>query len=148
MTTYQYDKATAHRGFLIVPFEVTRLSGRPLYSYVLLSGYGSQHQWHKSGNLAGIYAEDIYDVIHHAKVHLDRQDACGGKSGHFSNSYTYLRNLVVIYESADRYYYDHYAPDSLTNIAAPKLFSSKEECIEWVRAGLLRHTIRSVHSAK
>ena len=148
MLKYQYDKAATHRGFLIVPFEVTRISGRPIYSYVLLSGYGYQHQWHKSENLAGIYAEDIYEVIVHAKAHLDREDACGGKQGHFSSSYTYLRNLIVIYEAAGRFYYDHYAPERLTNIAAPKLFSSKEKCIDWVRTGLLRRTLRSTQSAK
>ena len=146
MTKYLYEKAASHRGFLIIPYEAARLSGRPLYSYVLLAGYGYQHQWHKTENLAGVYTEDIYEVVIHAKAHLDRHEACGGKESHFSGSYTYLRNLVVIYEAAGRFYYDQYAPESLTNIAAPKLFSTKQDCIEWVRLGLLRRAIRQVQT--
>ncbi|WP_026100911.1 hypothetical protein [Synechococcus sp. PCC 7336] len=142
MTNYQYDKAASHRGFMIIPFEGGKISGRSLFSYVLLSGYGYQHQWHKTENIAGVYAEDAYEVVKLAKAHLDRHKAIGGSPTHFTLSYTYLNNLIVIHEAAGRFYYDHYTPGNLNNIAAPKLFSSEQECIEWVRLGLLRRTVR------
>ncbi|MGK7908197.1 MAG: hypothetical protein AB4040_13360 [Synechococcus sp.] len=146
MERYLYEKSVAHRGFLIIPFLAGNLSGRSLYSYVLLAGYGYQHQWHKAENPAGCFTEDPYEVVQAAKAHLDKADAVGGPEQYFRHRYTYLNNLVVLYKAAGKYYYDHYAPYGLNNIAAPKLFPTEQECIEWIRLGLLRRAVREVRA--
>ena len=55
---------------------------------------------------------------------------------YFKLRYVYDDDLIVIHQEADKFFYDHYKPDSLTNIAAPKIFQSEHECINWVKAGL------------
>ena len=144
MNRYLYEKSVAHRGFLIIPFVAGNVSGRQLYSYILLAGYGYQHKWHKCENPAGYFTEDVYDVLQAAKKHLDKAEAVGGAEQHFRHRYTYLNNLVVLYKAAGKYYYDHYAPYGLNNIAAPKLFATEQDCIEWIRLGLLRRAVREV----
>jgi hypothetical protein len=46
--------------------------------------------------------------------------------------------LIVIHEGAGKYFYDHYKPEELNNVAAPKLFKSESDCISWIKQGLDR----------
>ncbi|HCF29927.1 MAG TPA: hypothetical protein DEV81_22615, partial [Cyanobacteria bacterium UBA11049] len=56
----------------------------------------------------------------------------------FKSRYTYRNNLIIILEISGKYFYDHYPPDNLNNIAAPRIFSSEAECINWIKQGLER----------
>jgi hypothetical protein len=49
--------------------------------------------------------------------------------------------LIIVFKEGGKYFYDHYPPELLNNIAAPKLFTSEYECLNWIQQGLDgRHT--------
>jgi hypothetical protein len=44
--------------------------------------------------------------------------------------------LIIVYQLANKYFYDHYKPENLNNVAAPKIFETEQECINWIKEGL------------
>jgi hypothetical protein len=62
----------------------------------------------------------------------------------YEKSVSYRGNLIIVHQEAGKYFYDHYKPESLTNLAAPKIFQSEVECLNWIKAGLDRSHSSSV----
>ena len=60
------------------------------------------------------------NIITLAKEHLDINLEAIAQIDYFKSRYVYRHNLIVIDYENDKYFYEHYAPDSLNNIAAPK----------------------------
>lgn len=133
-----YENSVSHRGHLIVPFVFGMADGYSIYSYKLLSDLGHKGKFHKSENPAGIYSGGIASLIEIAKEHLDRHTDVLSQVDYFKYRYTYRHNLIIIYQQCGKYFYDHYPPDSLRNLAAPKLFLSEQACINWIKQGLDR----------
>jgi hypothetical protein len=133
---YIYDKSVSYPGYLIVPFIFSRLGGEFIYSYALLSDRGYQGKFHQRENPAKLYANSLQGIISISQQHLDKFVKKKSKNDYFYNRYTYLDNLIIIHYEVGKYFYDHYSPKELTNIAAPKLFLSVQDCIDWVKYGL------------
>ena len=131
-----YEKSVSYKGHLIVPFVGGIADANPIYSYILLSERGHTGKFHKAENPAGIYSGSIEGIINVAKSHLDINSDVLSSSDNFKCRYTYRHNLIIIYEVAGKYFYDHYKPDSLNNVAAPKIFQSETECINWLKQKL------------
>ncbi|MBD2021455.1 hypothetical protein H6F43_14845 [Leptolyngbya sp. FACHB-36] len=139
MNRLLYEHSTPHRGYLIVPYVFALVGGETLYSYTLLSERGRKGKFHKAGNPAGVCNQQLARIIAIAKAFLDQHSDIKHDSGYFVHRYTYQHNLIVLIEEADKWFYDHYPPEELTNIAAPKLFSTQDECLAWIRQGLDRN---------
>ena len=135
---FLYEKSVTHQECLIIPFVYSCIDGRNIYSYSLLSEQGYTSLWHQTQNPAQLYSGEITGIVAIAKQHLDCQLTLEG-SHYFRQRYTYNHNLIIIHQEADKCFYDHYAPTKLVNIAAPKIFGSTLDCIEWVRSGLQRN---------
>ncbi|HEY9297861.1 MAG TPA: hypothetical protein VIQ31_16170, partial [Phormidium sp.] len=58
------------------------------------------------------------------------------QNDYFKNRYIYQDNLIIVYQLASKYFYDHYKSDNLNNVAAPKIFGTEQECITWIKEGL------------
>jgi len=138
MTRLLYEKSISHQGHLIIPFVFARADEQLIYSYKLLSGLSHKGRFNKSDNPAGIYSNRLDSIIDIAKSHLDKNSDLVNSSDYFKRRYTYRDNLIIVYEVVGKYFYDHYKPDSLNNVAAPKLFQSEQECISWIKQGLDR----------
>ena len=151
MDRFRYESSIAYRRHLIVPWVFSRVNERTLYSYSLLSEFGHQGQFHQTENPANLYSTQVERLIEAAKQHLDRHGdplaIPDFKGDYFQQRYTYRGNLIIVHEAAGKYFYDHYAPHRLQNIAAPKMFPSATACIQWVKDGLDRNagTPRSRH---
>ena len=145
MSRLLYEKSVSYKGHLIIPFVFAIADANPIYSYTLLSELGHPGKFHKSENPAGNYSGSIEGIIDVAKSHLDVNSDVVSSSDNFKCRYTYRHNLIIIYEVAGKYFYDHYKPDSLNNVAAPKIFKSETECINWLKQGL--DIARTVESA-
>jgi hypothetical protein len=145
MTQFLYEKSVSDRGHLIVPFVQETVVGQPIYSYRLLSELGHKGKFHQSTNPADIYSGNLLKLIDAAKQHLAEHSDIKSNSEHFKSRYTYRHNLIIIYQAADKYFYDHYPPTRLDNIAAPRLFKTEQECILWVKRGLDRNYVKPVN---
>ena len=136
MSQLLYDKSVSYKGNLIIPFVFTRAEGQSIYSYKLLSELGHKGKFHKSENPVGRYSTTVEGIVAIAKEHLDKNSPAVSRDDYFKRRYTYRNNLIIVYELSGKYFYDHYKPDSLNNIAAPKIFKSESECICWIKQRL------------
>ncbi|MGB3208369.1 MAG: hypothetical protein WBB28_25570 [Crinalium sp.] len=136
MSLLLYEKSVSYREHLIIPFVYSLIQEQNIYSYKLLSARGYKDQFHKSENPAAIYSGSIEGIIEIAQEHLNQHSEVKEQVDSFKSRYTYQNNLVIIYECAGKYFYDHYKSEDLTNVAAPKIFLSEYECIRWVKEGL------------
>ncbi len=136
MSRLFYESSVSYRGYLIIPFVFNQVDGHEIYSYKLLSQIGHQSQFHKSENPAGIYGGSIDNIIDIAKEHLDQNIEFISTEDTFKCRYTFRNNLIVVCQEAGKYFYDHYPPDTLNNIAAPKIFKSEYDCISWIKQGI------------
>lgn len=135
---FLYEKSVTYQECLIIPFHLNNLGGQNVYSYVLLSEQGYTSKLHQADNPAKLYSSKLPDIIAIASQHLDSQVILEG-SDYFRQRYTYSNNLIIIHQEAGKCFYDHYPPSKLVNIAAPKIFKSQLDCINWVRVGLSRN---------
>lgn len=141
MSRLLYEKSVSYYGHLIIPFIYGRADEQTIYSYKLLSGLGHKGKFHKSENPVGMYSSSVERIVAIAKEHLDENSDVVSRDDYFKHRYTYRNNLIIVYEVSGKYFYDHYNPYSLNNIAAPKIFKSEYECIRWIKQGLDRsHT--------
>ena len=138
MSRLIYEKSVSSKGHLIIPFMLGKIDSVTIYSYKLLSGLGDRGKFHKADNPQGIYSDNISRILDIAKEHLEQYSDLAPPKDYFKARYTYRENLIIIYDEKGRYFYDHYKPDSLVNLAAPKLFKSEQACITWVKQGLDR----------
>ena len=90
-------------------------------------------------NPAGLYSKSLDDIINIAKKHLDENSGNFSSIDYFKDRYTYKNNLIIVHQEAQKAFYDHYPPKKLINIAAPKIFTTANDCINWVKAGLDRN---------
>jgi hypothetical protein len=141
MSRLLYEKSVSYKGHLIIPFVLGVADGQAIYSYKLLSELGHKGKFHKSENPDGIYFNSIDSLIEVAKEHLDENSDVVTSVDYFKCRYTYRHNLIIIYEGAGKYFYDHYKPENFNNVAAPKLFKSEQDCISWIKEGLDRSHI-------
>ena len=137
---FLYEKSVIHQECLIIPFVLSRIEGQDIYSYVLLSEQGYTSILHQAENPAKLYSHELDKIVAIAKQHLNTQVTLEG-SRYFCQRYTYNHNLIIIHQEAGRCFYDHYAPNRLVNIAAPKIFDCADDCIEWVKSGLQRSRV-------
>ncbi|HEY9873542.1 MAG TPA: hypothetical protein V6D12_08890 [Candidatus Obscuribacterales bacterium] len=141
MNQLLYENSVSYQGHLIIPFIFGMADGEAIYSYQLLSELGHKGKFHKADNPAGMYSGKLDIIIDIAKKHLDENYDIFSHSDYFKCRYTYRQNLVIIYEIGGKYFYDHYNPNNLNNVAAPKIFKSEQECISWIKQGLdISHT--------
>ncbi len=138
MNRFLYESSVSHRGYLIIPFGTGSVNDKKIYSYQLLCELGNRGKFHQFENPAELYSSSIEKLIAVAKKHLDQFSDILSQVDYFQSRYTYRDDLIIIHHEARKYFYDHYKPDSLKNIAAPKIFKSEQECITWVKAGLDR----------
>ncbi|AFY70152.1 hypothetical protein Pse7367_1876 [Thalassoporum mexicanum PCC 7367] len=139
---YLYEKSISYQGHLVIPFVRSRVNRQPIYSYALLSEIGHKGLFHQSENPTQLYSCHLNRVFEIAKKHLENYFGVV-KSPHdyFQHRYTYCKNLIIVHQELGKFFYDHYLPDVLNNIAAPKIFESEAECLLWVQQGIDRHTI-------
>lgn len=131
-----YEKSVSYRGYLIIPFVYGLAAGRPLCSYQLLSQKGHRGRFHQAENPADRYASSVDDILVLAQEHLDQHLEGKQGVGYFQHRYTYRDHLIVLHPEADKVFYDHYRPDQLINIAAPKVFASELDCVRWIKEGI------------
>jgi hypothetical protein len=134
---FLYEKSLVHQECLIIPFVYSHVDAQDIYSYALLSEQGYTSSLHQAENPAKLYSGKIQEIIAIAQQHLDTQITLEG-THYFHQRYTYNHNLIIIHQQGNKCFYDHYAPNKLINIAAPKIFSSASDCIDWVKLGLQR----------
>ncbi|MDJ0773527.1 MAG: hypothetical protein QNJ49_08875 [Mastigocoleus sp. MO_167.B18] len=138
-----YEESVSYKGYLIIPFVFGKADKYDIFSYKLLSAVGYNSKFHKVENPATIYGSNTENVIKIAKEHLDLHSDLVAYSDAFRLRYTYRNNLIIVFNQGGKYFYDHYPSDSLNNIAAPKLFRSEYECLQWIKEGLDRLNIRN-----
>ncbi|MBD2016456.1 hypothetical protein H6F96_21085 [Microcoleus sp. FACHB-53] len=141
MSRLLYEKSVSYKGYLIIPFVLGIADSQSIYSYKLLSELGHKSKLHKSENPVGIYSSSWEGSITVAKEHLDKNSEVVSSDDYFKRRYTYQNNLIIVYETGGKYFYDHYKPEHLNNVAAPKIFKSEQECISWIKQGLDRSAI-------
>ncbi|MDB9378276.1 hypothetical protein, partial [Nodularia sphaerocarpa] len=107
-----------------------------IYSYKLLSEIGRASKFHQAENPAEIYGSNINNIVDIAKEHINQNSEFVNQGDSFKSRYVYSNNLIIIFEERGKYFYDHYPPELLNNIAAPKLFNSEYECLNWIQQGL------------
>ena len=145
MSRLLYESSVSFKGYLIIPFVFGKADNWEIYSYKLLSEIGNKSPFHKAENPAEIYGNSLNNIIEIAKEHIDNHLKFVSHGDSFKNRYTYNQNLIIVFQEGDRYFYDHYPPELLNNIAAPKLFKSEYECLTWIQHGLnKRHTRQRV----
>ena len=138
MSKFLYEKSISYQGYLIIPFIFGRANGQFIYSYVLLSELGYKDRFHKAKNPAKLYSSTLSNIFDIAKKHLDNISTAVTKIDYFKSRYTYQKNLIIVHFERNKCFYDHYPPNELRNIAAPKLFPTVNDCIFWVKQGLDR----------
>ncbi|MGJ5672943.1 MAG: hypothetical protein ACR9NN_04905 [Nostochopsis sp.] len=131
-----YKHAFSYKGYLIIPFVFGKADNYEIYSYKLLSAIGSKSQFHKVENPAQIYGSSVSNILEIAKEHIDQNLEFLSEDDYFKNRYVYRNSLIIVYREEGKSFYDHYPPDSLNNIAAPKIFTSEYECLSWIKQGL------------
>jgi hypothetical protein len=135
---YLYEKLAFHYGYLVIPFKCGMISGADLYSYQLLCAFERQGHFNREVNPTEEYAASVERVMAIAQTFLAHHSDLPSVTNYVQQRYIYQGNLIVISQIAGKYFYDHYAPDNLTNIAAPRLFEDEEDCIAWVKQGIDR----------
>jgi hypothetical protein len=135
---YLYEKLAFHCGYLIIPFKCGMISGSDLYSYQLLCAFERQGCFHKAVNPTEDYAGSVERVMAIAQAFLAQHSDLSSTTTYVQQRYVYQGNLILISQIAGKYFYDHYPTDSLTNLAAPRLFEDEETCIAWVKQGIDR----------
>lgn len=135
---FLYERSLVYRGYLIIPFPYSSLAGVVVYSYCLLSLVANNAPFHRAENPAKLYEETIANIIEIAQNHLDQELKEAQPPDYCQQHYVYRHNLIIISVIGDKVFYDHYPPNRLHNIAAPKIFASEQDCIVWVKQGLDR----------
>ncbi len=143
MSRLFYENSVAYKGFLIIPFVFNQVGEHNIYSYKLLAEVGYASSLHKAENPAKTYGTSIEHIIAIAQEHIDRFKDVAKSDDGFALRYTYRNHLVVISEKDGKYLYSHYPPESLNNIAPPKLFNSQFECTSWIKQDLDASTVGS-----
>ncbi|MGF1496238.1 MAG: hypothetical protein ACFB8W_05365 [Elainellaceae cyanobacterium] len=144
MSRLLYEKSVIRRGHLVIPFVYGAISRHTLYSYRLLSEWGHKGKLHKAENPGRVFSESVEGIIDIATEYLEQwgdedthlKQRFGIQTDYFKHRYTYRNNLIIIFHANHKYFYDHYPPHALTNIAAPKIFASEHHCLNWIRDGL------------
>ncbi|MBZ8179573.1 hypothetical protein [Oscillatoria salina] len=136
MGKFIYEKSVSSLGYLIIPFIYGKADGNPIYSYALLSEEGHKNHLHKAENPARLYSSNLEEIILIAKKNLDECVKKISKNDYFQQRYTYQKNLIILHQETGKCFYDHYPPNELRNIAAPKLFTNPSDCLNWVKQGL------------
>jgi hypothetical protein len=131
-----YENSVSYKGYLIIPFIFSTINSCEIYSYKLLVEVGHKSRFHKAENPAQIYGSGIDNIIDIAKEHIEQNLEFVSQGDIFKSRYTYRNNLIIVFQEGGKYFYDHYSPELLNNIAAPKLFKSEYECISWIKQGL------------
>ncbi|WP_026736452.1 hypothetical protein [Fischerella sp. PCC 9605] len=131
-----YKNSLSYKGYLIIPFVFGKADTYEIYSYKLLSEIGRKSRFHKAENPAQMYGSSISNVLDIAKEHIDKNLEFVSQGDSFKYRYVYRNNLIIVYRESGKYFYDHYPPDSLNNIAAPRVFTSEYECLKWIKQGL------------
>jgi hypothetical protein len=142
-----YEYSAAHQGHLIIPFVLGTIGGETVYSYKLLSELGHRGKFHQAENPSGVcvsvanWAEPYSpnSMIDVAKEFLDENSDISSECGYFDRRYTYCNHLLITVQTAGKWFYDHYPPEDLNNIAAPKIFNTEFECLTWIQQGLNRN---------
>jgi hypothetical protein len=142
MSRLIYEQSVSYEGYLIVPFVFGKADNYEIYSYKLLSELGSKSRFHKKDNPAQIYGNSTDNILQIAKEHIDNNLEFVSQGDYFKSRYIYKHNLIIVFQEGGKYFYDHYAPDSLNNIAAPRIFKSEYDCLNWIREGLQERYIR------
>lgn len=138
MSRLLYERSVGYKGHLIIPFVYASIDVDRIYSYRLLSELGYQGKWNFAENPAGIYSSKINGIVEIAREHLDKNSDVLRPLDIFKPRYTYRDHLVIIYGADTRFFYDHYPPEELTNIAPHRFFKSEVECMKWIEEGLNR----------
>ncbi|MEA5505397.1 hypothetical protein VB735_20250 [Halotia wernerae UHCC 0503] len=142
MSRLLYENSVSYQGYLIIPFVFGKADSYEIYSYKLLSEIGHKSKFHKADNPAGIYGSSINNIIDIAQEHIDQNSELVTQGDSFKSRYIYRHNLIIVFQERGKYFYDHYPPELLNNIAAPKLFKSEYECLSWIKQGLNGQYIR------
>lgn len=141
MNRLLYEKSVSHNDHLIIPFVFGTADGQSLYSYKLLSGSGHKSKFHQSENPGKLYSSGIDSILNIAQKFLEQNLDSRAENDGFKRRYTYRHHLIIVSEVSGKYFYDHYPPDELKNIAAPKLFKTETDCLNWIKQGLGLQTI-------
>lgn len=141
MNRLLYEKSVSYKGHLIVPFMLGRLGSFTIYSYKLLSEKGYTSHLHESDNLSGVCSNSLEDILKIAQQNLDEKIISYLGLDHFQERYIYQNSLIILHHQSGKYFYDHYPPEQLINIAAPKLFISANDCLSWIKQGLDQHKV-------
>lgn len=156
MSRLLYEQSTSYSGHLIIPFVCQKLAGEQIHSYRLLSEWGYKGRLHRAENPGGIYSCSVAGITQIAKEYLDSttlQDTDAARRSqtvslqdtdtlaqpsrdYFRNRYTYKQNLIIVFHARHKFFYDHYPPVSLKNIAAPKIFNTERACLTWIKNGI------------
>jgi hypothetical protein len=139
MSRLLYEHSVSHCGYLIIPYQHGAIDAQSIYSYKLLSEFGHKGRFHKADNPAGLYSSSIAGIMAIAQEHLSQQLNCNSQTDYFKRRYTYRNTLIIVFHQAGKYFYDHYPPEDLHNIAAPKIFATEADCLNWIKQGLDRH---------
>ncbi|MEH1925275.1 hypothetical protein [Nostoc sp.] len=135
MSRLLYENSVSYKGYLIIPFVFSKADNYEIYSYKLISEIAHRSKFHKVENPVGLYGSGISNIIDIAKEHIDQNSEFVHRGDSFKSRYIYRNNLIIIFQEEDKYFYDHYPPELLNNIAAPKLFKSEYECLSWIKQG-------------
>jgi hypothetical protein len=135
---YLYEKLALHYGYLVIPFQCGTISGADLYSYQLLCAFERQGQFNREVNPTEEYSASVERVVAIAQAFLEVHSDLPSDINYVQQRYVYKDNLILISQIAGQYFYDHYPPDKLTNLAAPRLFETEADCIDWVKQGIDR----------
>lgn len=138
-----YEHSVSCQGYLIIPFSLGQMSDDvPIYSVQLLAAQGHRDALHRAVSPAGTCGTSIASVVAIAQDFLVEHTAYtdGSHLDYFKLRYTYRHNLIITVSMQGKWFYDHYPPTHLTNIAAPKIFDSEAECLDWIQSGLAHHS--------
>lgn len=138
MSRLLYEKSVSYQGHLITPFVFAIADKQSIYSYKLLSELGHKGKFHCFDNPASIYSSNLTEIVDVAREHLNINSDVVNNADHFKSRYIYCDNLIIISQVGGKYFYDHYTPTELKNIAAPKIFTTEQDCINWIKQGLAR----------
>ncbi|NEQ98628.1 MAG: hypothetical protein F6K30_18235 [Cyanothece sp. SIO2G6] len=155
-----YEQSTSYGGHLIIPFVCQRLVGHDVFSYRLLSEWGYKGRLHRAENPGALYSSTAAGITQIAKDYIDMRSLDDGGDrpsqsamryhtlpqeaytislqnvDYFQNRYTYHQHLIIVFQARRKFFYDHYPPTSLKNIAAPKIFNTERSCLTWIKRGI------------
>jgi hypothetical protein len=144
MSRLLYESSVSYKGYLIIPFVFGKADNYEIYSYKLLSEIGYKSPFHKADNPARIYGNSIDNIVEIAKENIDKNAEFVNQGDNFKSRYVFRNNLIIVFQEGGKYFYDHYPPELLNNIAAPKLFKSEYECLNWIKQGLDGRYVRTL----